>query len=173
MHRRNDLNNCKFGKLTVIKENGRSKDRHILWECVCDCGKKVNVIGRDLITGHTQSCGCLQREIIAKIRKKHGDRDARLYLVWKGIKKRCENPKDKACAWYGAKGVKVCEEWHDYINFKVWALENGYDSNAERGKCTIDRKNPYGNYEPSNCQWVDMNVQANNKRRNYERVKNA
>ena len=61
---------------------------------------------------------------------------------------------------YGAVGIKVCEEWeNDYQSFKTWAYENGYDENAEIMKCTIDRIDPNGNYEPSNCRWVDMFVQ--------------
>ena len=81
------------------------------------------------------------------------------------MKKRCENPNCASYKWYGAKGVIVCEEWHDYTKFKEWALSSGYDDTAKKGDCTIDRINPYGNYEPSNCRWVNMKVQANNKRK--------
>ena len=45
-------------------------------------------------------------------------------------------------------------------------MENGYDDRAERGACTIDRINPFGNYEPSNCRIVSMNIQLQNTRRN-------
>ena len=47
-----DLTNQRFNYLTVIKENGRTKDRHILWECKCDCGNVVNVRSEDLKSGH-------------------------------------------------------------------------------------------------------------------------
>ena len=77
--------------------------------------------------------------------------------------RRCETSTDKEYKYYGAKGVAVCEAWHDYILFKKWALDNGYDENAKYGDCTIDRINPNGNYEPSNCRWVDMKTQNNNK----------
>lgn len=166
MYKHNNLLGQKFGKLSVVSEAGRTKDRRILWACVCECGKEVTVPGRDLKNGHTKSCGCLQKEILSNIRKKHGDRDARLYTVWKEMKKRCENPKNKSYQYYGAKGVFVCDEWHDYQTFKEWALENGYDENAPFGECTLDRIDPYGNYEPSNCRWVGMDVQAKNKRTN-------
>lgn len=43
-------------------------------------------------------------------------------------------------------------------------MDNGYDYNAERGECTIDRIDVNGNYEPSNCRWVSEQVQARNKR---------
>lgn len=173
MNRRNDLTGRKFGNLTVLDECGRSNDRHIMWNCLCDCGEKTTVKSTDLTTGHTRSCGCRQREVVSKVRKTHGDRDARLYRVWKSMKKRCENQNDKGYKYYGAKGVSVCDEWHDYIKFKAWAMENGYDENALRGECTIDRINPYGNYEPSNCRWVSMDVQAHNKRKNMRGEEDA
>lgn len=170
MYKFNDLTGKKYNHLTVVKQNGRTKDRHILWECVCDCGNTTYVSSRDLITGHTKSCGCIQKDAVKKSRLVHGDRDARLYRVWKSMKKRCENSNDKSYKYYGAKGVTVCKEWHDYSCFRTWALQNGYDENADYGECTIDRINPYGNYEPSNCRWVGMDIQARNKRADMREV---
>lgn len=164
MYKHNDLKGQRFGRLSVIGEVGRTKDRHILWYCLCDCGNNVSISSRDLTSGHTKSCGCYQKEKISEVRFIHGDRDARLYKVWQTMKRRCENPSCKSYKWYGAKGVVVCKEWHDYTVFKAWALSSGYDETAKVGDCTIDRINPYGNYEPSNCRWVSMKVQNRNKR---------
>ena len=165
MYKHNDLTGKVFGKLTVISEDGRTADRCIRWKCLCECGNEVSTSGRSLTSGHTRSCGCLQKETTSALRRIHGDRDARLYAVWKGMKRRCENKTDNSYQWYGAKGVSVCEEWHDYAAFRAWAIANGYDENAEYGKCTIDRIDPCGNYEPSNCRWVSMAEQNRNKRR--------
>ena len=165
MYKFNDLTNKRYGKLVVIKQSGRTKDRHILWECKCDCGNIINVSSHDLTTNHTKSCGCLQKEVIKNLRFKHGDRDNRLYSVWKTMKKRCENPNCKSYKYYGARGIKVCDEWHDYSVFKEWAYNNGYDDKAKKYDCTIDRIDVNGDYEPSNCRWVSMKVQNNNKRR--------
>lgn len=164
MYRHNDLNGMVFGRIKVIGESGRTKDRHILWQCKCECGNIVNISGHDLLSGHTKSCGCLQKDTIKNLRYKHGDRDARLYSVWKSMKKRCENPNCKSYKWYGAKGVSVCDEWYDYSAFKEWSFANGYNQFADHGECTIDRINPYGDYEPLNCRWVSMAEQAKNKR---------
>lgn len=148
----------RFGKLVVIERNG-SRNNRVVWKCQCDCGKVVDVVSQDLTRGHTKSCGCLHLESVSK----HGGRKDRLYSVWHSMIRRCETSTDKEYKYYGAKGVAVCEAWHDYILFKKWALDNGYDENAKYGDCTIDRINPNGNYEPSNCRWVDMKTQNNNK----------
>lgn len=169
---KNDLRNKQFGRLRVISDIGRTKDRHILWHCICECGNYVDVSSRDLQTGHTRSCGCLQKDRMSEVKLIHGDRDSRLYSVWKTMKKRCENPNCKSYKWYGAKGISVCAEWHDYSQFKEWALSNGYDESAKKYDCTIDRINPCGNYEPSNCRWVDMKVQNANKRADMRGGKN-
>ena len=79
------------------------------------------------------------------------------------MRARCNNPNNKSFKYYGGKDVLVCDEWSDYSAFKRWAENNGYDKNAKYGDCTIDRINPNGNYEPSNCRWVDMATQNNNK----------
>lgn len=54
----------------------------------------------------------------------------------------------------------MCEEWkNDYLSFKSWAESHGYEESL-----TIDRIDVDGNYEPSNCRWVDRITQGNNKR---------
>lgn len=91
----------------------------------------------------------------------------RLFGVWRGMCTRCENEDSYAYRNYGAKGVRICDEWHDYFVFREWALSTGYDYDAPRGQCTLDRINPFGNYEPSNCRWADWDTQQHNKRRDW------
>lgn len=62
MAKKIDLIGQRFSRLTVVGEAGRSRGQ-VMWECLCDCGKKTAVRGESLRGGHTRSCGCLQREI--------------------------------------------------------------------------------------------------------------
>lgn len=92
-------------------------------------------------------------------------KDDRLYKVWESIVKRCYNQKSKDYYLYGGRGIGMCQEWRDYFcEFKAWALENGYDYRAASFECTIDRIDVNGDYEPSNCRFVDMKTQIHNRR---------
>jgi hypothetical protein len=77
------------------------------------------------------------------------------------MKRRCSNPNYKWYANYGGRGIKVCDEWQKFEPFCDWAMANGYTE-----ELTIDRIDIDGNYSPSNCRWVDMVTQNNNKRTN-------
>lgn len=165
---KNDLTGNRYGRLTVVEVAGKAKDRHTLWKCRCDCGNDVVVSSISLTSGKTKSCGCLKAEATGNRRRTHGGSTERLYTVWEGIKKRCYSPSCPDYKDYGAKGVKMCEEWHDYGSFRSWALANGYNPEGKYGECTIDRINPYKDYEPSNCRWIPNSEQARNKRSNYK-----
>lgn len=94
-----------------------------------------------------------------KKREQHGDKGKRLYTTWCNMKARCAN-KDNLI--YGGKGISVCNDWlNSYLAFKQWSLNNGYTDIL-----TIDRIDSAGNYEPSNCRWVDSKTQNNNTSRN-------
>lgn len=144
-------------------------DRHGLatWLCLCDCGNQHICRGRVLRLGTTVSCGCLNQELRAKRSRKHGKRRSRLYGVWTSMKIRCYNPRNNRYKYYGGRGITVCDEWlHDFQAFYDWSMANGYDENAPRGKCTIDRIDNDKGYSPDNCRWVDMKVQSSNKSSN-------
>ena len=164
-----DLRGQRFGRLVVVERAEKAKCGATRWHCRCDCGKHVVVQYSNLKNGFTQSCGCLNVENLIKRNYKHGGdcrpRAELLYRVWRGMIGRCNDPKNISFKDYGAKGVSICHEWMEYGIFREWALKNGYDESAARGKCTIDRIDTFGNYEPGNCRWVSMKIQNSNKRK--------
>lgn len=89
----------------------------------------------------------------------------RLHNIWRGVRKRCLSEASKSFIMYGGRGIRICKEWGEFINFYDWAMNNGYTDNL-----TLDRINNNGDYEPNNCHWVGMQAQARNRRtsRNIE-----
>ena len=175
MSKQIDVSGERFGKLVAIRRTGYKKYPSggglSIWECECDCGKVVEVSLSALRTGNTSSCGCLHKEIMRDMHGEHFETNTRLYRVWKQMRKRCNNPNCREYRWYGANGVRVCDEWENsYELFRDWMIEHGYDESAERGKFTIDRINPFGNYEPENCRIVSMDVQLHNRRKDWNGV---
>jgi len=58
----------KYGRLTVVGKADKNQNG-AMWVCECDCGGSTTTKGSQLRSGHTKSCGCLQREISAEIAK--------------------------------------------------------------------------------------------------------
>ena len=160
-----DLSGFVFGRLTVTtrapnREYPSSK-RAVFWNCQCRCGKRKAVSSQKLRRGETRSCGCLHSEVASRGFSKrlttHGGSYSKEYNVWRGLLKRCENPKDKDYSRYGGRGIKVCKRWHDFSNFMD-------DMGPRPEGLTVERRNVNGDYEPSNCSWESWDVQYANRR---------
>ena len=93
----------------------------------------------------------------------------RISKILRGMRYRCKNSNYHGYEWYGGKGVKVCDEWDKNTQaFIDWSMNNGYDESK-----TIDRIDYDGNYEPSNCRWVDYQTQQNNRSNNVYLIYNG
>lgn len=158
----------KYGRLTVTntfyKKEPSGYNRKIA-ECVCDCGNKITAHMTNLNTGHTQSCGCLLKERITK----HGYSGHKLYTIWEGIVERCLNPNSKGYPGYGGRGILMDAEWREkpgvFIN---WCLNNGWKDGL-----SIERNDCNGNYEPSNCSFIPINMQQKNTRKSHRILYNG
>lgn len=153
-----DIAGKTYGHLTAIKKAGivmRGKRTYASWLCQCDCGNTKELTYSDIMKSRTKSCGCVARELSSMRHKRHGMTNTRIHHIWQSMLCRCNKGRKNYT------DVAVCEEWKSFETFYEWAMENGY-----RDDLSIDRIDPYGNYEPSNCRWATNKQQQNNKRNN-------
>lgn len=154
-----DLIGKRFGKLVVQDDFIRVEGRRIKWLCLCDCGESKYILRGSLVKGTTNSCGCIVRKI--------GDLSkTRIYHTWANMKYRCFNKNSNNYERYGAKGIKVCDEWLDFMVFYEWSMSNGYTDTM-----TIDRIDAKLDYKPSNCRWISKSDNTANANRTTQRRK--
>ena len=161
-----DLTGMHFKNFDVIEYAGFFPDKYghnrQQWKCKCVCGKELILSRSDLTKKQIKSCGCLTKKLIDEANVTHGLSKTRLYHIWANIKDRCLNSKSSSYKYYGERGITICDEWkNDFIEFRDWALDNGYKEDL-----SIERINVNGNYEPNNCCWIPLKNQCKNTRWN-------
>ncbi len=143
----------KFGLLTPIDISGKDKNSHLIFVCVCDCGKQINVLGHSLKTGNTKTCGCESR--------KRG-KDHHLYKgyeeisssMWSSITHHAKTRKIDV-------KITIEEAWDKFIiqgrrcilsgEILIFAkTRKSYNTTT----ASLDRIDSQGIYEISNTQWV-------------------
>ena len=154
-----DLTGKRFGKLLVLKRTKKRKRNNVVYLCQCDCGNKKEMYSSLLNNKGVTSCGaCHKLSVQCK-------RNSKLKSVYTAMRSRCYNQNDSAYKYYGAKGIRVSNEWNTFQAFQTWALSNGYKEGL-----TIDRINCDKDYSPDNCRWVDYVVQNNNTSHNTRTI---
>ena len=149
-----DRTGQRFGKLVAQYRSPGPRHDKVYWTCLCDCGATTLVDGGALVTKNTTSCGCVRTATIFK----HGYSRHPLYHTWKGMMRRCYNPKEPNFANYGANGIRVCAQWH---SVEAFILDNEH---LAKPGLSIERINNDGDYEPSNCTWASNMEQTLNRR---------
>lgn len=148
-----DITGQRFGRLVVLRLHRRgSSGIHSRWSCLCDCGRARIASGRSLRIGRTTSCGCG--------RIAHGQWGSPTYKSWHMMIQRCSNSKYDKWAYYGGRGISVCERWKNFQNFLTDMGERPIGTSLDR------YPNNNGNYELTNCRWATPKQQQNNLRSN-------
>ena len=109
-HNGAELVGQKFNRLTVLARAENNKYGNRRWKCQCECGVITWALSTQLMSGHTKSCGCFNRDQITK----HGMHKSSEYGIWAQMIERCynQNAGDKYDR-YGGRGITVCDRWRN------------------------------------------------------------
>ncbi len=162
MKKATDLADKRFGDWSVKYRTESRIKNAVAWLCQCRCGTERTVYAGDLMQGKSTGCGCTRTKKTVARSFKHGHsrrgNQTGTYETWKHMLSRCLSEDNKDYAYYGGRGVAVCERWLNFKNFLA-------DMGERPPRLTIDRyPNPAGNYEPGNCRWATRKQQRENRR---------
>lgn len=154
-----DLTGLPFGYYTAIRQDGCDSQGVPYWLCRCRCGNEKRVIVYDLLSGASQSCGCLRRELNTT----HGCWHEPWYPTYATMMKRCghwEGATELSLRDYRDRGITVCPEWRESpLAFGNWLLAHGWRKGLQ-----IDRIDNSKGYSPENCRVVTPKENSNNRR---------
>lgn len=137
----------KYGKWTIIGDGGKRKCGARMFLCQCECGRQCKVEINKILDNESRGCKfcCCGAHL-----KKHGLCKTKIYQKWEDIKKLCNCPTSKNYKYFGAKGIKVCDEWNNsFESFYEWVGKTRSDESL-----ILDRIDRNGDFSPENCIWV-------------------
>lgn len=152
-----------YGRWTLLERQVRNGKG--AWLCRCECRLEKLVDAYHLKSGASKSCRKCSAALVQQFTTKrtHGLSKTKEYRAWLSMKTRCLNPKAKSWKYHGGAGVTVHPDF--LSSFEAFLAEIGP---APTAKHTVDRKNPWGNYEPGNIRWATQAEQMANTRKAHK-----
>ena len=151
-----------YGELSVMSFSHLDKNKNAHWLVRCSCGKVKTANGYDIRSGKIISCGHIKAGTGAANQFKHGHAlrgsKTRTYAIWRNMLDRCNNSDSPSYANYGARGIRVCQEWQ--ASYATFLRDMGEIAVG----MSIERLNVNGNYEPLNCAVLPLSEQVHNRR---------
>jgi hypothetical protein len=118
-------------------------------ECVCRCGRIFPALKAGVVSGKTQSCGCLTIQNLVKRSSKHGLSKTPEYTVWAAMNSVCTRFSHPHYSLYGGSGITVCERWKSsVVNF---VDDMGKKPSQDHYLFLVDPKKKI--FEPGNAIW--------------------
>lgn len=158
-----DRTGQRYGRLMVLARAANAPGHLARWRCRCDCGRETTAYGIRLGDGRKKSCGCLQPQVTRERSLTHGAtvgrQETREYAAWTKAKGRCFNQKAHNYAFYGGRGIMMCDRWA--TSFEAFLADVGP---APSERHTLERINNDGHYEAGNVRWATKLEQARNRR---------